>query len=188
MHLAGICATDLELIRGYKGGFQGVLGHEFVGEVVAAPSAPEWVGRRVVGEINVGCGDCRVCQQGLGKHCRQRTALGIRGRDGVFAEYLALPVANLHAVPESFPTSRPSSSSRWRRRSKFWSRCPSRPATRVVLQGDGRLGLLCAFVLATTGCQLTVIGRHPEKLALAAHRWHPTHGARWDGRGAGPGR
>ena len=82
MRLAGICATDIELTRGYKGGFRGVLGHEFVGEVVAAPSAPAWVGRRVVGEINVGCGMCRYCQRGLGKHCRRARPWDLSGGDG----------------------------------------------------------------------------------------------------------
>ena len=97
--LVGVCATDLELLRGYKGGFRGVLGHEFVGEVVAAPSAPVWVGRRVVGEINVGCGVCALCRAGLGKHCHQRQVLGILGRDGAMAEFFTLPVANLFQVP-----------------------------------------------------------------------------------------
>ena len=100
VHLAGVCATDIELTRGYKGGFRGILGHEFVGTVVAAPGAEEWVGRRVVGEINVGCGSCELCRHGMGKHCRSRTSVGIIGRDGVFAEYVTLPVANLHAVPD----------------------------------------------------------------------------------------
>ncbi len=170
MHLAGICATDLELIRGYQGGFRGVLGHEFVGEVVAAPSAPDWVGRRVVGEINVGCGCCRYCQQGLGKHCRQRTALGIRGRDGAFAEYLTLPVANLHAVPASLTDEQAVFTEPLAAAFEILEQISITPATRVIVQGDGRLGLLCAFVLATTGCHLTVIGRHPEKLALLQSR------------------
>ena len=100
VRLAGVCSTDLQLVAGYKGGYRGVLGHEFVGDVVAAPGNDMWIGRRVVGELNIGCGDCALCRRGLGKHCRQRQSLGILNRDGAFADYLTLPVANLHAVPD----------------------------------------------------------------------------------------
>src|SRR5512136_1683384 len=102
VQLAGVCNTDLELVRGYMS-FRGVPGHEFVGEVVQCDSAPEWVGRRVVGEINAACGQCETCRAGRPTHCPNRTTLGIAGRDGTFAEYLCLPIVNLHRVPENTP-------------------------------------------------------------------------------------
>jgi threonine dehydrogenase-like Zn-dependent dehydrogenase len=168
VRLAGICATDIELLRGYKGGFRGVLGHEFVGEIVAAPVDPSWEGRRVVGEINVGCGKCSLCQRGLGKHCRQRTSLGIIGRNGVFADYTLLPVENLHAVPDHVPDEAAVFAEPLAAAYELLEQASIGPRERVTVLGDGRLGLLCAFVLAQTGCDLTVVGRNPEKLALLA--------------------
>ncbi len=166
VQLAGVCATDIELTRGYKGGFRGILGHEFVGTVAAAPGAAEWVGRRVVGEINAGCGRCDLCRRGMGKHCRSRTSVGIIGRDGVFAEYVTLPLANLHAVPAPVADEEAVFCEPLAAAFEILEQVRIDSATRVYLQGDGRLGLLCAGVLATTGCDLTVIGRHPDKLAL----------------------
>lgn len=166
VRLAGVCATDIELTRGYKGGFRGILGHEFVGTVLAAPDAAEWVGRRVVGEINVGCGHCDLCRRGLGKHCRSRTSVGIIGRDGVFAEYVTLPAANLHEVPAAVTDEEAVFCEPLAAAYEILEQVRIDAADRVYLQGDGRLGLLCAWVLATTGCELTVIGRHPAKLAL----------------------
>src|ERR671929_1590513 len=99
VRLAGVCNTDLEIVRGYAG-FRGTLGHEFVGTVESAPGAPELEGRRVVGEINAGCGVCELCRAGDPRHCPARTVLGIHGRDGAFAEFLQLPVANLLPVPD----------------------------------------------------------------------------------------
>jgi threonine dehydrogenase-like Zn-dependent dehydrogenase len=166
VHLAGICSTDIELTRGYKGGFRGILGHEFVGTVVAAPGAEDWLGRRAVGEINIGCGVCDLCRSGLGKHCRQRTSTGIISRDGVFAEYVTLPAANLHAVPEGVSDEAAVFCEPLAAAYEILEQVPITAATRVYVQGDGRLGLLCASVLAAKGCDLTVIGRHPEKLSL----------------------
>src|ERR671921_282440 len=103
--LAGVCNTDLEIVRGYAG-FAGTLGHEFVGEVERAPGAPELEGRRVVGEINAGCGRCQLCRAGDSRHCPDRTVLGIKGRDGAFAEYLQLPARNLVPVPDDVPDER----------------------------------------------------------------------------------
>ena len=168
VRLAGVCATDIELTRGYKGGFRGILGHEFVGDVVAAPPGSEWLGRRVVGEINIGCGHCDLCRRGLGKHCPQRKAIGIQGHDGAFAQYLALPVANLHEVPPAVSDDEAVFTEPLAAAFEVLEQVTVGPDTRVIVQGDGRLGLLCAWVLATTGCDLTVIGRHPQKLALAA--------------------
>ncbi|MFO7632120.1 MAG: alcohol dehydrogenase catalytic domain-containing protein [Caldilinea sp.] len=168
VRLAGVCATDVELLRGYKGGFDGVLGHEFVGEVVRAPSDPAWEGRRVVGEINVGCGTCILCRRGLSKHCRQRTSLGIIGRDGAFAEYTLLPIQNLHLVPEHLPDEAAVFAEPLAAAYEVLEQVDIGPGRRVTVMGDGRLGLLCAFVLAETGCDLTVVGRNLEKLALLA--------------------
>lgn len=166
VRLAGVCATDIELLRGYKGGFRGVLGHEFVGEVIRAPADPSWEGRRVVGEINVGCGRCNFCRRGLGKHCRQRTSLGIIGRDGVFADYTLLPVENLHVVPDHVPDEAAVFAEPLAAAYELLEQVNIGPGQRVTVLGDGRLGLLCAFVLAQTDCDLTVVGRNPEKLAL----------------------
>ena len=166
VQLAGVCATDIELTRGYKGGFRGILGHEFVGTVAAAPGAEEWVGRRVVGEINVGCGHCDLCRRGLGKHCRRRTSVGIIGRDGVFADFVTLPVTNLHVVPDTVTNEEAVFCEPLAAAFEILEQVQIDATSRVYVQGDGRLGLLSAWVLATTGCDLTVIGRHPEKLAL----------------------
>lgn len=166
VQLAGICSTDLQLLAGYKGGYRGVLGHEFVGVVIAAPDAPAWIGRRVVGELNIGCGSCILCRQGLGKHCRQRQSLGIIGRDGAFAEYLTLPLTNLHPVPDSLPDQSAIFVEPTAAALQIREQLAVKPSSRVVILGDGRLGLLVAQVLALTGCNLTVIGRNPEKLAL----------------------
>ena len=166
VRLAGICATDLELTAGYKGGFRGVLGHEFVGDVVAAPDVPEWGGRRVVGEINIGCGTCALCRRGLGKHCRQRECLGIVNHDGALADYLTLPVANLHEVPETVNDDQAVFVEPLAAALQVLEQVHVAPDMRVVVVGDGRLGLLVSQVLALTGCDLTTIGRHPAKLAL----------------------
>ncbi len=166
VRLAGVCATDLQLLAGYKGGYRGVLGHEFVGEVVNAPDGPTWVGRRVVGELNIGCGQCSLCQRGLGKHCRQRQSLGIIGRDGAFADYLTLPLANLHVVPESLADEAAVFVEPLAAALEILQQVHVLPAMRVYVIGDGRLGLLVAQVLALTGCDLTVIGRNPSKLKL----------------------
>ena len=101
IRMAGICSTDLELVKGYYP-YTGILGHEFVGEVVSAPDAA-WVGQRVVGEINAVCGTCEACLNGRSTHCENRTVLGIADRNGVFAEYTSLPLKNLYRVPDSVP-------------------------------------------------------------------------------------
>lgn len=166
VRLAGICATDLHLIAGYKGGFRGVLGHEFVGEVIAAPTAPAWVGQRVVGEINIGCGQCTLCQRRLGKHCRARQSLGIIGRNGAFADYLTLPLVNLHPVPAGVTDEQAVFVEPLAAALQILEGVHLRPSSHVYVVGDGRLGLLVAQVLALTGCDLTLIGHHVNKLAI----------------------
>ena len=168
VRLAGVCSTDIELTRGYKGGFDGVLGHEFVGEVVAAAAAPEWIGRRVVGEINIGCGACAMCRRGLRKHCARRATLGIMQRDGVFAEYVTLPLANLHAVPDAVTDEQAVFVEPLAAAFQVLEQVSITAAARVYLLGAGRLGMLCAMALATTHCDLTVVGRHADRFPLLA--------------------
>jgi threonine dehydrogenase-like Zn-dependent dehydrogenase len=166
VRLAGICATDLQLIAGYKGGYRGVLGHEFVGEVVTAPTDPAWNGRRVVGELNIGCGSCPLCRRGLGKHCRSRQSLGIIGRNGSFADLLTLPIANLHALPETLSDEAAVFVEPLAAALEILEQVTLTPSSRVYLIGAGRLGLLIAQVLAGAGCDLTVLGRNPAKLQI----------------------
>ena len=167
--LAGICNTDLELVRGYYP-FTGVPGHEFVGVVEAAPGAEQWQGRRVVGEINASCGRCAACAAGRRTHCERRTVLGIVDRNGAFAEYLTLPFENLHEVPSHIPDDQAVFTEPLAAALEIQEQVEIGPADRVVVIGDGKLGNLVAQTLALTGCALTVIGRHPGKLALLAHR------------------
>ncbi len=168
VRLAGVCATDLELVRGYRG-FRGVLGHEFVGAVVACGDE-DWIGRRVAGEINVGCGSCAECLAGGAAHCQSRQAIGILHRDGAFSEYLALPVANLCVVPDSVPDESAVFAEPLAAALQILNQIHVRPEHTTAVVGDGKLGLLVAQVLAITGAEVTVIGHHPRKMALAT-RW-----------------
>jgi len=158
VRLAGICGTDLELLRGYYP-FAGVPGHEFVGIVEEAPSAPEWIGRRVVGEINAACGTCATCRAGRRTHCPARTVLGIRGRDGAFAERLALPVVNLHEVPAAVPDEEAVFTEPLAAALQIQAQVPLRADQRVLVLGAGRLGTLVARTLARTGAQVRVAAR-----------------------------
>jgi threonine dehydrogenase-like Zn-dependent dehydrogenase len=167
--LAGVCHTDVELTRGYYL-YAGVLGHEFVGVVVRSPGHESWEGRRVVGEINATCGTCATCLAGRPTHCERRTVLGIVNRDGAFAEYLALPVRNLHAVPDGVADEVAVFAEPVAAAFEVLAQVPVRAADRVVVFGDGKLGQLVAQVLATTGCALTVVGRHARKLAHLSAR------------------
>lgn len=176
VRVAGICSTDLEMVAGYKAGFSGVLGHEFVGEIVELAGDATFgggtlqVGARVVSEINIGCGRCDLCRRGLSKHCRSRQTIGIVNRDGVFADYAALPVANLHAIPDAVPDEHAVFVEPLAAALQVLEQVRIGPADRVAVVGDGRLGLLIAQVVSMTGCELTVFGRHADKLALL-HRW-----------------
>jgi len=170
VRLAGVCNTDLEIVRGYAG-FEGTLGHEFVGEVERAPGAPELEGRRVVGEINAGCGRCQLCRAGDARHCPARTVLGIVGRDGAFAEYLRLPVANLLPVPDEVPDERAVFTEPLAAACGVTERARIETETRVAVVGDGKLGLLCAqAVRAATGAGVTLVGRHERKLRIVRER------------------
>jgi threonine dehydrogenase-like Zn-dependent dehydrogenase len=167
--LVGVCNTDLELVRGYMS-FCGVPGHEFVGIVEQCESAPEWVGERVVGEINAACGQCETCRAGRPTHCPNRTTLGIAGRDGAFAEYLCLPVANLHLVPGSVPNETAVFTEPLAAACEIIQAVHIRPTDHVAVLGDGKLGLLCSQVLQLSGCDLLAIGRHTEALEILARR------------------
>jgi len=167
--LAGVCNTDLEIVRGYMG-FQGVLGHEFVGEVVRAADAPELVGQRVVGEINAYCGACPTCRRGDPTHCPYRTTLGIQGRDGTMAGYFTLPTRLLYPVPPAIPDTWAVFTEPLAAACEIVEQVAIRPTDRIIVLGDGKLGLLVAQVLALTGCDLLAVGRHPEKLAILERR------------------
>ena len=175
--LAGICNTDLEITRGYLD-FHGVLGHEFVGIVEAVhegsgASPPTYlVGKRVVGEINAAChrSDCVYCQQNMPTHCPNRTTLGIVNRDGAFAEYLTLPVANLHLVPDNVSDEEAVFVEPLAANFEMLEQVHVRPTDSVIVLGDGKMGQLAAQVLSLAGCEVMMIGKHPEKLALVEQR------------------
>jgi threonine dehydrogenase-like Zn-dependent dehydrogenase len=159
---AGICNTDLELLRGYYP-YNGILGHEFVG--VVEQGSPELVGRRVVGEINAACGHCRFCQTQQPTHCEDRTVLGIVNRNGAFADYLTLPEQNLHPVPDNVSTDAATFTEPLAAALEIQQQISIRPTDRVLVIGDGKLGQLVAQSLAITGCEVLAIGRNPDKLA-----------------------
>jgi threonine dehydrogenase-like Zn-dependent dehydrogenase len=162
---AGICNTDLELVRGYYP-FKGVPGHEFVGRVERCASQPELEGRRVAGEINAVCHRCAACREGLSTHCQRRTVLGIKGRHGAFAEFLTLPAENLHPLPEGISTDAATFVEPLAAALRIREQLDIGPGDRVVVLGDGKLGQLVARSLAPTGCELFLLGRHEEKLDL----------------------
>lgn len=164
---AGICNTDLELLRGYYP-YIGILGHEFVGVVEQGPDHLK--GQRVVGEINAVCGQCRFCRSGQPTHCENRTVLGIVNRNGAFADYLCLPIENLHRVPDNVPTDVATFTEPVAAALEIQQQVTVSPAERVLVVGDGKLGQLVAQTLAITGCDLLVVGRHQEKLANLAAR------------------
>jgi threonine dehydrogenase-like Zn-dependent dehydrogenase len=165
VRLAGICGTDLQLLRGYYP-FRGVIGHEFVGEIVEAETAPERVGERVVGEINLGCGGCVECLAGRPGHCEKRKVVGLRDRDGAFAQWLALPLGNLHRVPDAVPDEAAVFAEPLAAALAITQQVSLRPEDRVLLVGAGRLGQLIARVLVLHGCDLAVVARHRRQREL----------------------
>ncbi|TNF35176.1 MAG: alcohol dehydrogenase [Deltaproteobacteria bacterium] len=164
LSVGGVCATDLEIAKGYMG-FRGVMGHEWVGVVEAAPD-PSWIGRRVVGDINCPCGACATCRAGRPTHCPHRTVLGIAGRDGAFSERFTLPVANLHAVPDGVSDEAAVFVEPLAAALEILEQIHVRPSDRVVVLGTGRLGQLCARVLALTGAEVTGVGRDATRLGM----------------------
>src|SRR5947207_3828711 len=165
---AGICATDLEIVKGYMG-FKGILGHEFVAEVVDSPKK-DLIKQRVVGEITVVCGRCDWCLAGLSTHCRNRSVLGILNHDGAFADYVRLPVTNLHALPGSIDDDQAVFVEPLAAAFQILKQVKLDGRKWVTVLGDGRLGLLVAQVLRNAGCPVRVIGKHPEKMALC-EKW-----------------
>lgn len=161
---AGICSTDQQILQGYMG-FEGVPGHEFVGEVLEGPT--ELVGKRVTCEINFACGECESCRRGMGRHCATRTVLGILGADGAFAEEVAAPVANLRVVPAGVSDEQAVFAEPLAAAFEILEQVHVEPGARAVVLGDGKLGQLCAQVLHYAGAVVELVGKHPGKLEHA---------------------
>ena len=161
--MAAVCSTDREVLKGYRPNFRGVMGHEFVG-VVEESEDESLIGQRVVGELNAGCGHCLYCRTGREKHCPDRKVIGMEGKDGCLAEYMTLQTHLIHRVPDELPTERAIFTEPLAAAFEIASQVHVSPDTKVAVLGDGRLSLMIAQVLNLTGTDLTVIGKHPEKL------------------------
>lgn len=162
--LAAICNTDKEIMRGYKPGFTGVMGHEFVGVAEYSPGS-DFEGRLVVGELNAGCGECIYCKTGRAGHCENRRVLGMVDKDGCFAEYMTIRTELLHAVPEGLSAEGALFTEPLAAALRIQEQSHIPPSARVAVLGDGRLAYMIAQVLSLSGACVVVIGRHPEKLA-----------------------
>lgn len=163
---SGICNTDLEIVRGYAG-FEGTIGHEFVGVVEKSNDRPEIIGKRVVGEINAGCGTCQRCVAGDSRHCPERTVLGIVGRDGADAEFLQLPSRNLIEVSDDVSDEQAVFTEPLAAAYGITEQVEISPETKVAVIGDGKLGLLCAMSLALKSQNVTLVGKHASKISIA---------------------
>lgn len=163
--LCAVCNTDKEVRKGYRPDFRGVLGHEFVGEVVESSDA-NLIGKRVVGELNAACGECIYCKTGRPSHCNERRVLGMKNKDGAFAEYMTIDTNLLHVVPEELPTEIAIFTEPLAAAFEILTQVHVSPSKNAAVLGDGRLALFVAQVLAQTGIDLTVIGKHEEKLEL----------------------
>jgi threonine dehydrogenase-like Zn-dependent dehydrogenase len=161
--LTAICNTDKEILKGYKPDFSGVLGHEFVG-IVEESNKQELIGKRVVGELNAGCGDCLYCNTGREKHCNNRKVIGITNKDGCFAEYMTIDTNLLHEVPDEIPTDIAIFTEPLAAALEIMDSAHMKPSQSVAVIGDGRLAYMIAQVISLTGAELTVIGRHEDKL------------------------
>ncbi|HEY3278821.1 MAG TPA: alcohol dehydrogenase catalytic domain-containing protein [Syntrophorhabdaceae bacterium] len=167
VRVAGICNTDLEIFKGYMG-FKGIPGHEFTGIVERVAGGPDdLIGRRVVGEINCSCGVCSYCLQGMKSHCPRRTTLGIAERNGAFAEYLTLPAINLLEVPRGLSDEEAVFTEPLAAAVEITDQNHVKPTDRVLVMGDGKLGLLSVFVLSLTQAHVTLVGKHGWKLDIA---------------------
>ncbi|MFQ5629839.1 MAG: alcohol dehydrogenase catalytic domain-containing protein [bacterium] len=165
VHCTGICNTDIELLKGYMG-FIGIPGHEFVGTVEECADK-DWLGKRVVGEINLACEQCDYCSHSLQRHCPNRSVLGILNKDGAMAEYVSLPIQNLHIVPESIPDHKAVFTEPLAAACEIAEQVHLRPGMSTLVIGDGKLGLLIVQVLKKYGCDAWLLGRHRNKLNLA---------------------
>ena len=163
--LCAVCNTDKEVRKGYRPDFRGVMGHEFVGEVVES-SNESLIGKRVVGELNAACGECIYCKTGRHGHCNERRVLGMKNKDGAFAEYMTIDTNLLHVVPEELPTEIAIFTEPLAAAFEILTQIHVSPDKNAAVLGDGRLALFVAQVLAQTGIDLTVIGKHEEKLKL----------------------
>jgi threonine dehydrogenase-like Zn-dependent dehydrogenase len=167
VNLAGICNTDLELMKGYLG-FRGVPGHEFVGRVEEVNGhEKETVGKRVVGEINLACGACPACRRGMRPHCERRSVLGVLNKDGALAEYLTLPAENLHEVPDALADDEAVFTEPLAAAFEILEQVDVGPSEKVLVMGDGKLGILIALVLMGTGADVTLAGKHERKMDVA---------------------
>lgn len=161
---AGVCNTDKEILKGYRPDFKGIMGHEFVG-IVEASSDPSWVGRRVVGELNAGCGHCIYCRTGREKHCLKRKVIGMDGKDGCFGEYMTLETHLLHQIPDKLSLKKALLTEPLAAALEIPKQVHIDPDMGIAIIGDGRLAYLIASVLHLSGAELTIVGKHPEKLA-----------------------
>ncbi|NDF35229.1 MAG: alcohol dehydrogenase [Nitrosopumilaceae archaeon] len=166
VRLAGICGTDLEMIQGYAS-YVGILGHEFVGEVVESDNK-NLIGKRIVGEINAGCGKCQMCADGLERHCPNRTVLGIYKRDGAFAQYLSLPEKNLHIIPDSVSDEQAVFVEPLAAAFEIEEQLKIKSDAKIAVLGDGRLAQLIVRVLRINHTNITCFGKHKEKLDMAS--------------------
>lgn len=163
IHMCAVCSTDKEVRKGYRPDFRGIMGHEFVGEVAESPDA-SLVGKRVVGELNASCGKCIYCRTGRPTHCLERRVLGMAGKDGAFAEYMTIDTDLLHVVPDELPDQIAIFTEPLAAALEILTQIKISPDKNAAVLGDGRLALLVAQVLALAGIDLTVIGRHEDKL------------------------
>jgi threonine dehydrogenase-like Zn-dependent dehydrogenase len=177
VRLAGICNTDVEILRGYHG-FRGTPGHEFVGQVmevagVSAKTKKRWMGKRVAGEINVTCAAyglrlvCNFCQRELKTHCARRTVLGIVAHDGAFGEYLTLPLENLHLVPPNVSDEKAVFIEPLAAACQILNQIDIRKFPSAAVLGDGKIAQLIGLVLSAAGSRAVLYGKHASKLALA---------------------
>lgn len=165
---AAICNTDKEIVRGYKN-FTGILGHEFVG-MVEESEDKDLIGKRVVGEINIGCGECDFCKKDFQNHCRTRKILGMTDKDGAFADYITLPNKNIHVVPKNVSDIEAVFTEPLAAALQITEMYHIKPTHKVAIVGDGKLAQLITQVISLTACDLTVIGKHIEKLELLKNK------------------
>jgi threonine dehydrogenase-like Zn-dependent dehydrogenase len=165
---AAVCNTDKEILKGYKG-YKGILGHEFVG-IIEESSDSLMIGKRVVGEINIGCGYCDFCKKGFKNHCRNRKIVGMKDKNGAFAEYISLPNQNIHMVPDNVSDIEAVFAEPLAAALQIAEQYHIKPSDKIAIVGDGKLAQLIAQVISLTACELTIIGKHSEKLQLLSSK------------------
>lgn len=165
---AGICNTDLEIIKGYIPGFNGIPGHEFIGciEQVSSDKYENLLGKRVTAEINCNCNNCDMCSRGFPRHCTKRTVIGIDGRNGAFAEYISVPIDNVVIIPETITDNNALFIEPLAAAFEIQDQITITNNDKILIVGDGKLAHLIAISLLPSGCDLTLLGKHPEKTSL----------------------